>query len=727
MAKRPAHKASLGTPLGRLAAQYGIEPGFRDARGQHIVTSQDTQAGLLRSMGVDASSKKEVTSALAAAKEAKDGSILPPVVVARDPSCLFNVRLRADVGDLAWRIRLEDGSERHGRLRIPGAPSTPPKSLTQGRLQERRISLPDLPLGYHRLELPDFSAATTLIVAPEKCWLPDGIDAGRRLWGIAVQLYLVQSDANWGIGDFGDLGELVRVLAARHCDVIGLNPLHQMFLDAPEHASPYSPATRLYLNALYIDISNIPELPRCRDAQQLVASSAFQASLQSCRGTALVDYTAVAKLKSEVLRLLFRSFSQDPVAERTSAFARFRAERGARLERSSLFQALRQYFSGAGADQADWHRWPQDFQNSSSQAVTNFAQENSEEIAFISWLQFVADEQLGAAARGASEAGMAIGLYRDLAVGCDRSGAETWANPRAFLDQVQVGAPPDIFNPAGQNWGLPPFDPNGLRREAYRSFIELVRANMRHAGGLRIDHVMGLQHLYCIPEGHREGAYVSYPIDDLLGILALESHRHRCMVVGEDLGTVPEGFREKMAATNIFSYRVLFFEQAPSSGAYLSPEEYPRLSVAVAGSHDLPTLKSWWAASDIDLKARLGLYPSNDELDAQRARRAEDRHALVKAMKEHGVLQSHRVLPAEEFVVAAHEYLARTSSALVIAQLDDMTGEAEPVNVPATSTEHPNWRRKYSKGLSEIASEPELWRSIETMRTVRGASEQETP
>jgi 4-alpha-glucanotransferase len=318
---------------------------------------------------------------------------------------------------------------------------------------------------------------------------------------------------------------------------------------------------------------------------------------------------------------------------------------------------------------------------------------------------------------------MAVGLYRDLAVGADRAGAETWADAAAVVSGAQVGAPPDILNPAGQDWGLPPFHPRMLREEGYRSFIELLRANMRHAGGLRIDHVMALQHLYWVPHGEKPpaGGYVRYPLDDLVGILSLESHRHHCLVVGEDLGTVPEGFRARMAAANILSYRVLFFEQDMRTGTFLLPDGYPKAALAVVGSHDLPTLRGWWEARDLDIKERLGLFPTPEEAAQQREARQRDRLHLLQALRHEGLLSPDHDPDIPTLARAVHAFLARTPSALVMAQIDDLTDEVDPVNVPTTSDEHPNWRRRLSMTLEELASRPRFIDIAGIFRSERGS------
>jgi 4-alpha-glucanotransferase len=703
------------TTLARLAAHFGVEPGYRDARGDDHVTTPVTQRRLLGAMGVDADTESAAAISLSAAQSAGGSSPLPAVLVVRssDGRCAVNLESPGKAGQIAWRVELEYGGQRSGVAKAPSEVH----AKTAGLQKTLRLELGELPWGYHRLHLPEFEASATLVVTPGKCWLPESFHQGIGLWGIAAQLYLLRSERNWGIGDFADLQQFAELSAERGCQMIGLNPLHQMILDSPEQASPYSPLTRLYLNVLYIAVPEAPGYTGATALHELIESDEFQTRLAACRATANVDYSGVVGLKLEALRILHNVFIKSAPEDRRS-FETFRDENFVSLHRTSIFQALRQHFK---AEDSDWHNWPTEYRDAESEAVKRFAEEHAEEIGFLDWLQWVADRQLANAAETAKKAGMAIGLYRDLAVGCDRSGAETWTNPDAFLAGAQVGAPPDIFNPAGQNWGLPPFHPKALREEAYRSFIELIRANMRHAGGLRIDHVMGLQHLYCIPESCNpsEGAYVGYALDDLVGILALESQRHRCLVVGEDLGTVPDGFREKMTDANILSYRVLFFEQDWDDGGFLPPEDYPRLALAVAGSHDLPTLVGWWEGRDIDLKERLGLYPSKDEPPSQRERREQDRTSILEAFRKEGLLQGQGDISTEQFAIATHEFLARSGSMLVLPQLDDLFAEPDQVNVPATSLENPNWRRKYRVALEEMASSDDAWHRVGRLPELR--------
>jgi malto-oligosyltrehalose trehalohydrolase/4-alpha-glucanotransferase len=604
-----------GTALDALAERVGIEAQFQNARGEIIEANAETKRSLMAAMGVDAADEAQARKALEDLDRAAWLRPLPPIQVLQADTRPRAVELvlPASAGEITWRLVLETGAEYTGRKAFGRLELVGTRDFDEITMERRRLPLEvDLPWGYHRLAIQPSGASMTVVITPGQCWLPPAIADRRRLWGIAAQLYLLRSATDWGIGDFRDLRSLVELAADRGADVIGLNPLHAMFPDDPEHASPYSPASRMLLNILNIDVATVPELLHRPELRDLVASESIEKKGKACRAKHLVDYAEVTAVKLSVLQRLCDAFYGSADLTRWHDFEAFRREEGEVLRRNCLFLALREHFAKQDAAHADWHSWPIEYRDPSSPAVGRFASENRGRLDFLAWLQWLADEQLAAAAAAASERGMVVGLYRDLAVGADRAGAETWANAAAVVSGAQVSAPPDIYNPAGQNWGLLPFHPRALRDEGYRSFIELVRANMRHAGGLRIDHAMGLQHLYWVPEGQQPaaGAYVRYPMEDLIGILALESHRHQCLIVGEDLGTVPEGFRERMAKANILSYRVLFFEQDAQTGAFLAPSDYPVAAVAVLGSHDLPTLRGWWEGRDLDLKEAHALYRS---------------------------------------------------------------------------------------------------------------------
>ncbi len=695
----------------------GIEPEFKDATGQVRHTAPKVSRALLAAMGHAVEDTANAKAMLLELERGEADRPLPPVMVVPESIAPFAVPLTLPRGTDAvrWSVKEEDGSSREGEVSFSRL--APQRSLKAGpAVESRRLVIPaPAKIGYHllRIEAPGLDPAEMrLIVVPRRCFVPEGLTDQAPIWGISLQLYLLRSKHTWGIGDFGDLKRFAEVAADLGASVIGLNPLHAMFLDAPERASPYSPASRLFLNVLFIEIPAVPEFNSAERVRAMTDAPDFQRDLAHCRDAPLVDYQAVARLKLPILRALFDVFRSDADSGRSRAFEDFRREQGDALERFCCFQALREYFAAQASRRADWRNWPKEYQDPGSASVARFAQQHRERIDFLAWMQWIADQQLSKAAAAARARGMSIGIYRDLAVGADSAGAETWVHPNLVVSRAHVGAPPDILNPAGQDWGLPPFNPHALRNEAYSGFIDLVRANMRHAGGLRIDHVMGLQHLYWIPEGcaPSQGAYVSYFMDDLIGILALESRRHCCLVVGEDLGTVPEGFRERMEAAGVLSYRVLFFE-FDADGAFVQPQDYPPLALATPGSHDLATLRGWWEARDIELKSRHGLYPSADEERDQHAQRVKERVALLHGLEAAGLglpdLDATGPFRAD-LADAVHAFLARTRAGLAMVQLDDLTDERDQVNLPGTTDQHPNWRRKQSLGLEELSANPRV-------------------
>ncbi|MFO1304697.1 MAG: 4-alpha-glucanotransferase [Burkholderiales bacterium] len=523
-----------------------------------------------------------------------------------------------------------------------------------------------------------------------RCHMPP---PGARLFGPAIQLHALRSLRNWGVGDFTDLATLAQIAAAQGASFVGVNPLHELFLDRPAQASPYSPSTRLALNPLYIDVEAVDGFDAVR---ALATRGAFAQRIAALRATPLIDYAGVWAAKREVLVLLFEHFERAATVQSREAFRAFAAEQHEAVRDAALFDALQAHLSAHDANVWGWPAWPDAYRQRDGASVAAFEREHARSIEFHLFLQWQADVQLARAHAAARDAGMSIGIYRDLAVGANPGGAETWQDPRLFAEGVHVGAPPDDFNRKGQDWGLPPWIPNELRLARYEPFVKLVRANMRHAGALRIDHVMGLARLYWIPRGMspEDGAYVRYPLDDLCAALAGESARQRCLVVGEDLGTVPDSLRETLRDAGVFSYRVLYFERT-ADGAFAPPAAYPTQALVSVSTHDLPTLRGFLGGTDLAHRARLSLFPSEALRDRLYAERDRDRAALD------GALASERVAD-DDIAVAVHRYAARTPCTLMTVQLEDVFGEAEQANLPATlEDQHPNWRRKVGLDLED--------------------------
>ncbi|HET7298620.1 MAG TPA: 4-alpha-glucanotransferase, partial [Burkholderiales bacterium] len=497
--------------------------------------------------------------------------------------------------------------------------------------------------------------------ATGRCYQPKLLEE-RRLWGFMAQLYGLRSERNWGIGDFTDLSNLIEITAGLGGALVGVNPLHAT------QGSPYSPSSRHALNFLYIDVEAVPGYE---------PSARFRRRLQALRESDLVDYAAVRRVKLQVLELLFR-ISKPRVKVRTKG-----------LRDYAVFETLREEF-GDG-----WQNWPEAFHRPESQAVKAFARKNANRVAFHAWLQAIAREQLDGALRHAHELGMPLGVYVDLALGADRGGAEVWSDQDAYAVGASIGAPPDEFNPRGQDWGLPPYSPRALRAIAYRPFIELLRANMPVGGALRMDHVMALSRLWWIPQGEKpdRGGYVAYPFRELLAILAAESRRARCLVIGEDLGTVPAELRTALNQAGVLSYRPMLFEK-DSSGEYSSPRAYPREALVCATTHDLPTWRGYWETHDLKLRQRFGLSVNfENEVSA----REEEKKKLAKALKREGLSSSAR---------SAHAFIARTPSKLAMLQPEDVFELLDQANLPGTVDQHPNWRRKLPLALERWSSHP---------------------
>ena len=538
-------------------------------------------------------------------------------------------------------------------------------------------------------------------------YLPAALEAGRGIWGIALQLYALRSHRDWGIGDFGLLRNFVARAAEAGAGAVGLNPLHALHLDEPERASPYSPSSRRFLNPLYIDVEAVPDFAECAEARQRVRSDEFQAMLARLRASPTVDYRGVADAKLPILELLFKSFQErhlDNATERGTLFRWFQHNEGNALARFGEFQALRETRARNDPAQRSWLNWPSELRDPASPAVRSFAGQNAARLDFFAYLQWIADIQL--AACGAAAASMPVGLYRDLAVSVDPASGEAWAEQDAIVPGFSIGAPPDSWNRKGQDWGLAPLNPLALRSLAFRPFAELVRANMRHAGALRIDHVLGLWRTFWIRHGEepRQGAYVRYPFDELVAVLAEESRAARCIVIGEDLGTIPPGLREALAHANILSYRLLYFER--HDGTTRRPAEYPRLALVAVGTHDLPPLTGYWRGDDVAVRAALGFYPAPGQLEAEHAQRAAERASLAAALRAEGLAGDG--VPEAPPIEAAYRFLARTPSRILMVQIEDAIGVADQINVPSTPDAPPNWRRRLPVAVEALIDDPRV-------------------
>jgi (1->4)-alpha-D-glucan 1-alpha-D-glucosylmutase len=672
--------------LKTLAHACGIADAYHDIWGGHHQTTTYTRQALLTAMHFPIDEVADDPAGLLARIEAAEQQrLLPPVLVVRAGEA---ISIAHALPGWHWRLVHEDGATDHGLC------------ATTGELELSAIDA----IGYHRVEFSRGSATHTLplIVVPQRCHQPAAIQDGGRIWGLTVQLYGVRSRRNWGIGDFTDLATLVELTAKAGGAIVGVNPLHALFPHNPAHISPYSPSQRSFVNVIYLDVEAVPEFSTCQEAQRRLASADFLARLQALRAATLVDYVGVASAKFEILQLLFQHFLTSTGA-RATAFAAWRDAQGEELERHALFEALQAHFYAADSAAWGWPAWPAEYRDPAAPAVAAFAAKHAAAVTYHAWLQWLADLQLSAVTTRALACGMAAGLYQDLAVGTNPGGSEAWNWQAVLASGAHAGAPPDEINLMGQDWGLPPFVPQRLRDVAYAPFIDILRANMKHAGALRIDHVMGLMRVFWVPEGipATEGAYVHYPFEDMLGIVALESQRNQCLVIGEDLGTVPDGFRPRLAECGVLSYHPLIFERYPDGNFHL-PADMPQQALVAASTHDLPSLRGYWHGEDLDIRADLNLFPSEELRQRLIVERDWDRGRLLWALEQEKLLPAGTSKdPAEmpeissSTVTALHTYLARSPAQILVVQPEDIFGVMEQPNLPGTlEHQHPNWQRK---------------------------------
>lgn len=713
--------------LGRLC---GITPGFQDNQGRRHRTSQATYKALLTAMGVPWENPDVLRMEIERRQSRLFDQLLQPVTLLSQAGApdVLGIPVRTSKPDLpkdlmaVAEITFESG-ETWTWEGTPDASAPSTAVPVSGGLRTKvHIPLPEtLQPGYYDLKLrvqsreSEETGASLLIVHPFGAYQPPCLAGSRRLWGLNVPLYALAGNGNWGIGDFTDLGEMAALTRELGGAFVGVNPLHAAMPRAQAHPSPYAPTCRLFLNFLYLDLEEVPELAESPEAQALLASPEFQTALAHVQSTSLVDYEKVFRLKRAILGPLFETFRErhdgnQPKTSRGWEFHRFIKKTDNLLQKFAEYSALAEHW-----EEADWRRWPPEYHHPGNAAVSDFARKHRKEVVFHEYVQWLAAGQLDRAKGKAREAGLPFTLYQDLALGAIAGGFASWAYPGLFAQRVAIGAPPDAFNPKGQDWGLPPMIPETLRELRFQPFIQTIRANLPEDGMLRIDHVMALFRLFWIPhtEEKAAGAYVEYPARELLAILALESQRRRTLIIGEDLGTVASHIRRELRKRGIFSYRVFYFER-DRNRRFRKPEDYPRQAMAAVTTHDLPTLAGFWEGRDIEIKKTLDLYPQEEMAAVEAKGREQDRKNLISALRRQRVLSGNLATEAlaaqacpEDVRLGVLEYLGQSAAALVEIRLEDVFGVREQQNLPGTITEYPNWKRKLPLTLSQIREAPE--------------------
>ena len=704
--------------LQQLVEMRGIETQYVDAWGKPATIAESSKAKLLNTLGYDTSSDEKIQSQITQDIKSVWLSPLNPVQVVRNTQEInLAVRLPIELvnDDHTLTVTCENGDVLTHQFTPVDQEMTTMAHIDDVEFHEYVLTLPlDLPLGYHDVALSaddDEFARSRLIVAPEACYTPKEIKEGKKIWGLSVQLYCVRSEKNWGIGDFSDLALLIEKAAGVGADFIGLNPIHALYPANPNACSPYGPSSRRWLNYLYIDVTAIDGFDDA-SVQAVVNSDEFKATLEHARNVEHVDYEAVAHVKLAALKAVFDVYDAQYLRKNTKqnkAFKAFVEAGGESLDMLAVYDALQSHLKAEGKDSWGWPVFPQEYKDYYNPAVAKFKSANEQDVKFYLFLQWIAAQQLELASNKATDAGMTIGLYRDLAVGVSEGSAEIWGNKDLYCTGASVGAPPDILGPLGQNWGLPPMDPRKLYEQGYQPIIDLFASNMASSGSLRIDHVMALLRLWWVVKGDnaKDGGYVYYPVDDLLGILALESHRNQSLVIGEDLGTVPEEIRSKLADNGVYSYRVFFFEQA-EDGGFFSPSHYPVQSMSTLTTHDMPTLIGYWHCLDLELGKEIGLYPTEEILQTLYADRHENKQAILDTLHGHGSIGDNvgrdvnHTGMNRELNNGMQVHMAGGSSALLSLQLEDWLEMDKPVNIPGTFDEYPNWRRKLTENIESM-------------------------
>ncbi|MGI4814545.1 MAG: 4-alpha-glucanotransferase [Janthinobacterium lividum] len=703
-----------------LARRAGLAVDWQDAQGRKQRVSEATLERLLERLGLPCGSAAQVRRSLGQLDAEAPERRLPPLITAQADR-VIELRGGGIRPGTRYRIEFEQGGGLQGFASAPRGDTT--------------LISPISEIGYHTLFIDD--KRCRLAVAPARCFsIADATADKPRLWAVGAQVYGLRRTGDGGAGDYTALAELARSAAAHGAHALAISPVHAMFSAQPEKYSPYSPSSRLFSNVLHADFAQTFGQTRVDAALREADLGETFAQLESLP---LIDWPAFARAKLALARQLFDSFvGQPPDAALQQEFKAFCAAGGQALTDHARFEALQAHRLADDPNDGYWRKWPEALRDARSEAVERFAEAHRAEVDFHLFLQWLAQRGLAAAQAAARDAGMPIGLIADLAVGCDSAGSHAWSYRDDMLEGVSVGAPPDLFNQAGQAWGLTTFSPRAMVNQGFSAFIDMLRAAFTYAGGVRIDHVLGLRRLWLVPEGApaSEGAYLNYPFDDLMRLIALESWRHRAVVIGEDLGTVPEGFRDRLASAGLLGMSVLWFQRQPAEdgAGFIPPAAWSPHALAMTTTHDLPTIAGWWSGSDIEWRARVGQTPA-DGVAAQQAEREVDRGKLWQALLHAGCAGASKTpdaaetraapqrsaLPDAPPIDAALQYVTLTPAPLVSYPLEDLLGLVEQPNLPGSIDEHPNWRQRMQAAASTLLDQPVVAARLARIAELRAA------
>jgi (1->4)-alpha-D-glucan 1-alpha-D-glucosylmutase len=692
---------------------FGIADSYADIWGNSHPALYETKLRFIAAHGVDISSEASLRAALEKLEVAHWNRLADPVVVVVEGYAEYELELRSDaIVDVAVSLELEDGSKMLCSVVSIEKTSNQWRDVSGFRLRFRC----DAPCGYHKLSLRCDDTPLTevsFIVTPRTCYFPPGES---KYWGVTAQLYSIRSKENWGIGDFGDARRLAELIGQWEGDFLGLQPLHALFAALPEHRSPYAPNSRLFCNVLLLEIEAFKEFDGEFKTQELAGK------IDLIRADQMVDYVAVAELKLDILKRIFDKFERAELARNTQRAQAFLLSITPELRTFAVYETLSVHLRGRDKSNWGWPVWPEEFRDPESLAVSRFAEENEREVLFHCFLQWCADLQLEELQELAVSRGLTFGLYLDLALGTSVGGAETWVDKELFAFGVSAGAPPDLLNVQGQTWGLPPYIPAQLKERAYKPFIDVLRRAMKMCGMVRLDHFMGLMRLFWIPEGKTgaEGAYVSYMLNDLIGIVALESMRNQTVVIGEDLGTVPDEVRETMVARGVLSYQLLMFMKNEQD--FLLANRYKEQALVAFSTHDLPTLLGYLKFHDLEVRKNLNLYSEFVTYEGAKEERKLDLRNILGLLGIEGFWEVSGDDREPNYVAisaALHAFIASTPCRVQAVQLEDLVGHLDQMNLPGTVDEHPNWKQKLSCPLDVIASHPDVLRVITAVKENR--------